>query len=142
MRHAYGQWRQFLFGQTWSTFSDPEAEPDGIDFEGLNATVKVRQPQARWTSRPSGHFRVALALENAATELTGATAADQRPDVVSRLRWQTGQDIHVQAAAVVREVRGFPSNAPSLIVGGLGWGVQLSGKVPSPLWDEAGQSVV
>jgi hypothetical protein len=136
LRHAYGQWRQLLFGQTWSTWSDPEAEPDGIDFEGLNATVKVRQPQVRWTLKPLGRFRAALALENAETELTGATAADQRPDFVSRVRWQTGPDIHVQAAGVVREVRGFPPNEPSLIVGGLGWGLQVSGKVPSPLWTE------
>ncbi|MGH9460444.1 MAG: DcaP family trimeric outer membrane transporter [Vicinamibacteria bacterium] len=34
LRHAYGQWGSFLGRQTWSTFSDPEAEPDGIDFEG------------------------------------------------------------------------------------------------------------
>ena len=34
LRHAYGQWRRRILGQTWSTFSDPEAEPDGIDFEG------------------------------------------------------------------------------------------------------------
>ena len=34
LRHAYGQWRKLTIGQTWSTFSDPEAQPDGIDFEG------------------------------------------------------------------------------------------------------------
>ena len=29
LRHAYGQWRKLTIGQTWSTFSDPEAEPTG-----------------------------------------------------------------------------------------------------------------
>jgi hypothetical protein len=49
LRHAFGQWRGFLIGQTWSTFSDPEAEPDGLDFEGLNAISLFRQPEIRWT---------------------------------------------------------------------------------------------
>ncbi len=39
-----------MIGQTWSTFADPEAEPDGIDFEGLNA-IAFRQPQMRYTHR-------------------------------------------------------------------------------------------
>jgi hypothetical protein len=29
LRHAYAQWRKLTVGQTWSTFSDPEAEPNG-----------------------------------------------------------------------------------------------------------------
>ena len=45
LRHAYGQWRRLLIGQTWSTFADPEAEPDGTDFEGLNAISLFRQPR-------------------------------------------------------------------------------------------------
>ena len=49
LRHAYGQWRRLIFGQTWSTFADPEAEHDGIDFEGLNAIVRFRQAQVRWS---------------------------------------------------------------------------------------------
>ena len=35
LRHAF-QTDHFVVGQTWSTFSDPEAEPIGIDFEGLS----------------------------------------------------------------------------------------------------------
>ncbi len=50
LRHAFGQWQKFLIGQTWSTFADPEAEPDGIDFEGLNAISLFRKPQVRWTT--------------------------------------------------------------------------------------------
>mgnify|MGYP003693633483 CR=1 FL=1 len=49
LRHAYGQWRRAIFGQTWSTFSDPEAEPDGIDFAGIERDRAVRQPQIRWS---------------------------------------------------------------------------------------------
>ena len=45
--------RACVVGQTWSTFADPEAEPDGIDFEGLNAIALFRQPLVRWT-KPLG----------------------------------------------------------------------------------------
>ena len=46
---------RFVVGQTWSTFSDPEADPIGIDFEGLNAISLFRQPQFRWTPSSASH---------------------------------------------------------------------------------------
>ena len=48
LRHAFGQWRRMLAGKTWSTFVDPEASPEEIDFEGLNARITVRQSQLRF----------------------------------------------------------------------------------------------
>ena len=42
LRHAFLQTNRFVVGQTWSTFSDPEADPIGIDFEGLNAISRFR----------------------------------------------------------------------------------------------------
>jgi hypothetical protein len=132
LRHAYGQWRRFIFGQTWSTFSDPEAEPDTIDFEGLNAAVHFRQPQVRWTWAASERVRVALAVEDPDVELTGATAANRRPDVVSRIRWESQRRGHVQLGVLFREISGFPSSAPADIVGAQGWSVNASGQLPSP----------
>jgi hypothetical protein len=133
LRHAFGQWRNLLFGQTWSTFADPEAEPDGIDFEGLNAISRFRQPQARWTWPAREHVRIAIALENPSVEISGLTAANQRPDLIARIRWQAEDEQHLQAAVLFRQLRGFPSNASSNIVGANGWGVNASGRWPSPL---------
>ena len=78
LRHAYGQWRRALFGQTWSTFSDPEAEPDGIDFEGLNAIVLFRQPQIRW-SLPVGERSERL-RSSASFGIVGIKNLDIQPD--------------------------------------------------------------
>lgn len=51
LRHAFLQTSRFVVGQTWSTFSDPEADTIGIDFEGLNAISRFRQPLFRaWRS--------------------------------------------------------------------------------------------
>lgn len=134
LRHAYGQWRRLLFGQTWSTFADPESEPDGIDFEGLNAIVRFRQPQVRWSWAAAEHLRVAFALEQPGTEIAGLTAANERPDLVARIRWEPVTDRHLQAAVLYRDLRGFPSNAPQHVVGATGWGATVSGRWPSPAW--------
>ena len=138
LRHAYGQWRRFIFGQTWSTFSDPEAEPDGIDFEGLNAIVLFRQPQIRWSFAPGERFRLALALEDPRPDLTGATGVNQVPDFVTRVRWEPGRGGHIQLSGVVRQLRGEP-RSPNEIVAASGYGINLSGRLPVRFWSERDQ---
>jgi DcaP outer membrane protein len=66
LRHAFMQARRWIVGQTWSTFSDPEAEPIGIDFEGLNAISLFRQPQVRFTQPIRDNLNLAMAVENPA----------------------------------------------------------------------------
>jgi hypothetical protein len=139
LRHAYGQWRRVIFGQTWSTFSDPEAEPDGIDFEGLNAIVLLRQAQIRWSFAPTERLRVAVALEDPRPELTGADGVNQVPDSIVRVRWQPRRGGHMQTAVLLREIRGAPSDRPNDVVGRAGWGLTVSGRLPSPLWPERDQ---
>ncbi|HSM15136.1 MAG TPA: DcaP family trimeric outer membrane transporter [Thermoanaerobaculia bacterium] len=144
LRHAYGQWAQWLLGQTWSTFSDPEAEPDGLDFEGLNAISLLRQTQVRWTRHFSDTVSMAVAIEDPKPDLTGAAGVSQVPDLVVRARWDPeskrtrfslfGQGSHVQAAVVGRHLRGEIDERPDDTLATLGWGVNLSGAVPAPWW--------
>ncbi len=50
LRHFYFEWKNFLFGQTWTTFMTPEAIPEGIIFVGgADGLVFIRQAQARIT---------------------------------------------------------------------------------------------
>ena len=89
LRHAFLQTNRFVVGQTWSTFSDPEADPIGIDFEGLNAISRFRQPVFRWTpSNTDSRYQWAFALENPAPDLTGAQGLNFSPDFVARLKFQ------------------------------------------------------
>jgi uncharacterized coiled-coil protein SlyX len=146
LRHAFGQWRKFLIGQTWSTFADPEAEPDGIDFEGLNAISLFRKPQVRWTTPFGKRNSVSLALENPAPDVTGAAGLNQVPDVIARVRWEPErvrgplrllQGIgHVQAAAIVRQVRAEPAEAPNTTISTGGFGFNVSGRMAPGLWKE------
>ena len=85
--HPSDRW---MIGQTWSTFSDPEADPIGIDFEGLNAISLFRQPLLRYTRALTGHLNTSVALENPSPDLTGAQGVNLVPDFITRLRWNAG----------------------------------------------------
>ena len=148
LRHAYGQWRDLLIGQTWSTFADPEAEPDGIDFEGLNAIALFRQPLVRYTRRVGARFSLAAALENPAPDITNARGVSQVPDLVVRARWRPKEgtegplglmnvfrkDAHVNLAFLFRQIRGEPLDQPNTTLSTSGAGVGLSGRISAP-WD-------
>ena len=146
LRHAFGQWDRWLVGQSWSTFSDPEAEPDGIDFEGLNAISMVRQPQVRWT-RPIGErLSFAVAAEEANPDLTGAEGVNQAPDLILRLRWDPKEaplfgfgllreGSHIQTSLLFRQLRGeveSPTGEPIDTLSTAGYGINLSGVLPAP----------
>ena len=146
LRHAFGQWQKFLMGQTWSTFADPEADPDGIDFEGLNAIALFRQPQIRWTTPAGEKSTLALSVESPRPDVTGAAGLNQFPDVVARFRWEpervrgpllVRQGIgHVQAAVVVRQIRAEPEQLPNTTVSTVGFGVNVSGRMSTGLWND------
>ena len=48
IRHAYGQIRGFLLGQTWSLFSHINALPSIVDSNGPTGAVVARTPQIRY----------------------------------------------------------------------------------------------
>jgi hypothetical protein len=51
IRHAYGQYGRFLFGQTWSLFSNITSLPATVGFGGPVGSISVRTPQIRFTTR-------------------------------------------------------------------------------------------
>jgi hypothetical protein len=51
IRHAYGQYKRLLFGQTWSLFSHITSLPATAGFGGPAGSISVRTPQIRYTSR-------------------------------------------------------------------------------------------
>jgi hypothetical protein len=144
LRHAFMQARRWIVGQTWSTFSDPEAEPIGIDFEGLNAISLFRQPQVRFTQPIRDNLNLAMAVENPAPDLAGAEGVNLTPDFITRLRWEPsgrlpgphllGRTAHVQAAILVRTLRGELTGRPEKTLTTGGFGANVSG-VLMPRWN-------
>src|SRR5262245_4672023 len=140
LRHAFVQSNRLLVGQSWSTFSDPEAEPIGVDFEGLNAISLFRQAQMRYTQPLGNGLALALAVENPAPDLTGAEGVNQTPDFIARLRWEPSDPVglfrraqHIQAAVLVRQLRGQVGESSTTVSTG-GVGANVSG-VLAPWWD-------
>jgi hypothetical protein len=140
LRHAYLQYRSFLVGQTWSTFSDPDAPVEDLDFEGLNAENVTRQAQVRYFQALREDLRLGVALEFPTASISGGQSVNQVPDFIGRLVWQRGEG-HLQGAVVLRQIRGELEGQPNVTQGAFGWGVSASGVVPVPGWSPADKVV-
>jgi hypothetical protein len=128
LRHAYAQYRGVIAGQTWSTFSDPEADPRDLDFEGVSSENVIRQPLIRYWWSPKPGTRLAVALETPAVSITGATGVNLAPDVIVRGYFAAVKDGHLQVAGVLRQIR---AQTPSGFVGSAwGGGGSVSGVLP------------
>jgi hypothetical protein len=126
LRHAYGQYSRLIIGQTWSTFSDPNADHEDIDFEGVNAENVVRQAQVRYFMPLPKALRLAVSLEYPTASVTGGTAINQIPDVIGRITRKLPKG-HLQGAVVLRQIRAQPNENPDAIYSAWAWGVSASG---------------
>jgi uncharacterized coiled-coil protein SlyX len=136
LRHAYAQFRGFIVGQTWSTFSDPEANHQSLDFEGINGENVIRQAQFRYWRRVGESVRVAGAIETPRVSLTGGQGVNVVPDLIARAVWEFKEIGHLQGAVVFREIRGettppLTPNSDSATA----WGATMSGVLPFHYFD-------
>lgn len=126
LRHAYGEYQDWILGQTWSTFAHRAALPNTLDNVGDVASISRRQAQIRWM-RPvlDDRLTLALAVEDSVvfadeTLSDYGVARTPMPDLVARLRWteSVGQ---VQIAVVGRQVGFQPTGLSTRTksVGGL-----------------------
>ena len=118
----------FIVGQTWSTFSDPAADVEDLDFEGISSENVTRQPQIRYVWRPAPTTRAAVAMETPAVSLTGGTGVNLMPDLIARVVREYGHGRHLQFAAVGRQIRGEAT--PGDVRSDWGWGLSASGVLP------------
>jgi len=130
LRHAYAQFHGFLVGQTWSTFSDPLANHQDLDFEGINGENVIRQPQIRWFTQVRDGLSVAAAAETPEVSLTGGQGVNVAPDIIGRVIWTFKEIGHLQGAIVLREIRGEPNPPAEGSERAFAWGASVSGAVP------------
>jgi DcaP outer membrane protein len=135
LRHAYGQFHGVLAGQTWSTFSDPAANHEDLDFEGVSSENVVRQPQIRYTWLPTKTLSVAASIETPKIDVTDGVGSEVIPDVVGRLIWNYKKNAHLQGSVVFRQIRAAPLTDPQAFQQALGWGASLSGVFPFERWN-------
>jgi len=139
LRHAYGQWKELLAGQTNSLFMDGDIFPNVIDYWGPAGMVFLRNPQIRWTPI-SGKQNFAIAIEKPLNDIDAASVRELDPDLGAliqgsqkipdftaqyRLNQQWG---HLQVAGILRKVGFDTPNTPDNEPKGseLGWGVDVT----------------
>ena len=134
MRQFYGQYKNFLAGQTWSLFGDPDAFPDTLEFEGPPGIIAMRDPQFRWTQPLDHHNSLAVSVEKSGTDTPFATqfgspiGTSTRPDFVASYRYENNLG-HIQLSSLFRSVGGLIPNTtvPNLENHVVGYGGSLSG---------------
>jgi hypothetical protein len=142
LRHAYGEWGQFLGGQTHTLFMDIDVFPNVIDYWGPSGMVFFRVPQLRWTPWKTKTDEFAVAIEHATNdidpgnirELEGFENATVRgtrtaPDFTAHYRMDRDWG-HFQIAGMLRrisyEYQPEPNTSFTRSTEG-GWGINLSG---------------
>jgi hypothetical protein len=129
LRHAYAQARNFLIGQTFTNFMDPDGFPDTLDFQGPNGMVSLRNPQFRYgfALSPSTAFYVSVEKPSSdvAFKTVQFTAQPNAPypDSALRLR-QEFQRGHFQIAGIFRSIAAFLPDGRTASV--FGWGLNVS----------------
>ncbi len=132
LRHAYGTIGRVTAGQTWTTFTDPAAVPQTLDFEGGKSSVNRRQGLVRWTQPVLvDGLSLAIALENPRVIVDTPAGLDgqgrtETPDFIVRSRFENewGQ---FQAAGLVRRLGFQPLGEP--VVSKTAWGLNFTGSM-------------
>jgi len=130
IRHAYAQMKNFLIGQTFSNFQDPDSGPDQLDFQGPNAQVSLRNPQFRYSIPLAEKTSFRFAIEKASSDIAfktpefNALPSNQLPDGTLTFRHDMDKG-HVQLSGILRSVGAFLPNGVS--DSAFGWGINFTG---------------
>ena len=164
LRHAFGQFGDFLAGKTWSAFYDADASPEEVDFEGINGHVVLRQTQLRWFPEVGKDLRLMVSLEDPSPKVTGGTGVSDVPDLVISIRRNWFGRWHAKTALLLRELRAInntgvdgngqscvplantppgsadPAGCVAIANAGskeneFGWALTASGKIKAPWWN-------
>jgi hypothetical protein len=136
-RHAYGsletKYGTALVGQTWSTFMDLRAIPEGLTEPTLSGMIFQRQGMARWTQPIGSSFFVHVAAEDPTSDDVYSDDPDPNlfntkyPDGVLGFEFVRAGRGHLRLNSLLRSLE---INLPA---GGdnseLGWGLALSGSL-------------
>jgi DcaP outer membrane protein len=115
LRQFYGQYKNFLAGQAWSAFADPDAFPDTLEFEGPPGLIAARFPQLRYTQPLNKHHSIGVSLEKSGVDTPFSTqfgvpiGTSKFPDIVAFYRYENNHG-HIHAATLFRNVGGMIPN--------------------------------
>ncbi len=144
LRQAYGKLTNALFGgdlmigQAWSAFTDLEASPNTLDFQGPNSFMSIHEPMIRFTKQVDKRLKIKVEAESPNHhEITNADLLTRLPDGVLTLVLK-GSRMVAMTSLIARDIKASRNNAPAK--SSLGWGLVLSGKLGVPFGGEKDSS--
>ncbi|WP_430817649.1 DcaP family trimeric outer membrane transporter [Carboxylicivirga sp. RSCT41] len=132
LRHFYVDLKSFRVGQSWSVFTDEDAWPDVIDFDGPPTGIWVRAAQIRYTKN-FNNTKWAISLETPRPDIRQVAEIDSTltetyqgfPDLATHIN-TSGNWGHAQLAFVYRKLH-YKSSEKTL--SSHAGGVALSGSL-------------
>jgi len=130
LRHAYAQVKNFLIGQSFSNFMDPDSGPDQLDFQGPNGQVSIRNPQFRYSRLVAKKTTFSLSLEKPTSDVAFQTPEfkalpnSPSPDGTLKIRREMDRG-HVQLSALFRSLAVSLQDGRNEEV--FGWGFNFTG---------------
>lgn len=133
LRHAYGSWASgagtLTAGQTWSTFMDLKALPEGLSEPAVSGIAFQRQPLGRWTMGLAEGAVVEAAIEdpNSADvlDLDERPTRSPYPDVIAAVEYGRPGVGHLRLGGIARwleldgnDARGSTERGYGLTLGG------------------------
>jgi len=120
VRHFYIDIKSLRLGQSWSLFTDEDAWPDVIDFDGPPTGIWVRSAQVRYTKKLNDDLKWAMAVETPRPDIRQVPDIDPDlsetfqgfPDLTTHLNAK-GAWGHAQVAVVYRKLY-YKSNDKTL----------------------------
>ncbi len=141
MRHAYGELGQWLAGQTWSPFMDPDVFPNSLEYWGPTGMVFFRNVQVRWTPISSGGKTLMVALERPGAsgdqgvyadriELQDIQGRNALPDFSGAYKLEQKWG-YIRGAGMLRQITWDHLNDDGFDLEGseVGWGINLSSNI-------------
>lgn len=127
IRHAYGQYRGFLIGQTWSLFAQISVLPTTVTLSGPTSSISTRTPQIRYTFNVQKKSNFAISLEYQVQDIRlpdslNASTFPLLPNMTGRFSRNFNWGL-LQVSGVLPVLSGFDGNDDLVVK--LGWGVSI-----------------
>ena len=136
LRHAFGQYKSFLIGKTWSTFMDARSRPEELDFEGINGQILMRQPQIRYFPKIGQDWHLLLSAEDPGATIQGGRGISQTPDLVASVQRTWFDRWHFKTSFLLRNLYGECDCLQSKSDSVRGWAFSASGTTGVTRWNE------
>ncbi|MBU1169233.1 MAG: porin [Proteobacteria bacterium] len=121
IRHAYGEFRNFLFGHTWSNYTSFIGNPEILKLGGPHGNPWQRHSQIRYTSQKvPGMLAVSVEEPETLVAPGSGTAVTKFPDLVVRYEYKR----NFSASAIIRNLEVEDNDSV------IGYGLHLEGSLP------------